>query len=640
LGLNRFVQMSRFCFQFSLLLFFAIKAFSQSPASDSLLGKALTAPMDSTRVLLLNDAATSLREGDNNRALQFAEEARDLATKLQYKKGLAKVQANLGWMYYRQGKYAKSLKVSSEALLMNQKIGDKKEIANCLINIGAVNVEKKLYDVAIANYKTAYQIGVELNVIAIKSRSLNNISFAFLRNNQLDSARHYALRAIDENINDDFRTAFSKRTLGDIFFEQRKYKAALENWQDCFKSSIQSNNNFLIASTLVRLGKIHAKLNKTDQALYYLNQSLEIAKMYNYKRELEDAFKLLAEIYAIKKDFEKAYEFKNQYLILHDSLGEQRNGEQMALAQSQFESDIKNAQIELLTKNGLLKENELRLQRTWMYVGVGGLVLLLALVLVLTRSNRRSQAINRMLAEKNVFINEQAQQLAALNSTKDKLFSILGHDLRSPLNSLRGMMDLLNKSILTQDEFVEFSKKIKTNVDYVYADLDNLLSWAQSQQKGLKSAIEELGLYDVIIEKVQLLAESSSVKAITIHVEVNQDLRVRADKNQLGLIVRNLVSNAIKFSNEGGVVIIRAIKKKDQVEISVTDKGVGIDVADTEKLFRVGVNFSKPGTRNEKGIGLGLLLVKEFVELNKGTIRVTSKLGEGSTFTFSLPAKA
>jgi signal transduction histidine kinase len=267
------------------------------------------------------------------------------------------------------------------------------------------------------------------------------------------------------------------------------------------------------------------------------------------------------------------------------------------------------------------------------------MLLLSALVLMLMRTNRRSHSINKILAEKNIFINEQAQQLEALNSTKDKLFSIIGHDLRSPLNSLRGMMDLLNKSILTQDEFVAFSKKIKTNVDYVYADLDNLLSWAQSQQKGLKSAVEELGLYDVIIEKVQLLTESSSVKAITINVEVGQDLRVRADKNQLGLIVRNLVSNAIKFSNEGGVVIIRAIKKKDQVEISVTDKGVGIDVADTEKLFRAGVNFSKPGTKNEKGIGLGLLLVKEFVELNNGTIHVTSKLGEGSTFTFSLPAK-
>jgi signal transduction histidine kinase len=115
---------------------------------------------------------------------------------------------------------------------------------------------------------------------------------------------------------------------------------------------------------------------------------------------------------------------------------------------------------------------------------------------------------------------------------------------------------------------------------------------------------------------------------------------VRADKNQLGLIVRNLVSNAIKFSQEGGEVIIGGIKKKDQVEVAITDNGVGIAAADIEKLFRAGVNFSKPGTKNEKGIGLGLLLVKEFVELNNGTIHVTSKLGEGSTFTFSLPAKA
>ena len=596
--------------------------------------------MDSTRVLLLNEVATSLREVEGNRALQYAEEARVLAEKLQYKRGLGKVQANIGWMYYRQGKYSKALKISADALEINQEVGDKREIANCLINIGAVNVEEQLYPAAIANYKKAYELGRELGVNTIKSRSLNNIAFAFLKMGQLDSARHYTLRAINENVNDDFRAVFSKRTLGDILYGEGNYAAALEKWKECLKLATAQSNNFLIVSTLVRLGKTHLRLNETEQAIAYLNQALSIGEKYKLKSELRDSFKELANAYVLKNDFKSAYSYQNQFHLLNDSLLEQRTGEQMAVTQAKFESDIKNSQIELLMKDALLKENELRLQRTLLYVGVGGLVLLLALVLILTRSNRRSQAINRMLAEKNVFINEQAQQLAALNSTKDKLFSILGHDLRSPLNSLRGMMDLLNKSILTQDEFVSFSKKIKTNVDYVYADLDNLLSWAQSQQKGLKSAIEELGLYDVIIEKVELLAESSSVKAITIHVDVDRDLGVRADKNQLGLIIRNLVSNAIKFSNEGGVVIIGAIKKKDQVEISVTDKGVGIDVADTEKLFRVGVNFSKPGTKNEKGIGLGLLLVKEFVELNNGTIRVTSKLGEGSTFTFSLPAKA
>ncbi len=632
--------MSRQFFLFCISLFLAHLAFSQDYTLDSLTQRALAAPLDSSKVLLLNEVSTSLREVDGNLAFQYAEEALVLAEKLQYKRGFAKVQANVGWMYYRQGRFSKALEMSSKALKTNQEIGDKKEIADCLINIGAINLEQRHYPPAIENFKKAYELASELSLSTVRSRCLNNIAFGFLKTHQLDSARHYTMRAIDENVNDDFRAAYSKRTLGDVFYEEGNFTAALDKWNECLKSAKAQKNIFLMVSTLARLSKIHVNLSKPGQAIAYLEQALPLAKKYKFKSELEEVFRIMAEAYVLKNDFAKAYPYQEQYHSLHDSLAEQRNGEQIAMAQAQFESDIKNSQIELLTKNGLLKENELRLQRTLMYVGIGGLILLLALVLILTRSNRRSQAINRMLAEKNVFINEQAQQLAALNTTKDKLFSILGHDLRSPLNSLRGMMDLLNKSILTQDEFVSFSKKIKTNVDYVYADLDNLLSWAQSQQKGLKSAIEELGLYDVIIEKVQLLTESSSVKAITIHVEVDRDLRVRADKNQVGLIVRNLVSNAIKFSNEGGVVIIGAIKKKDQVEISVTDKGVGIDVADTEKLFRAGVNFSKPGTKNEKGIGLGLLLVKEFVELNKGTIRVTSKLGEGSTFTFSIPAKA
>jgi signal transduction histidine kinase len=120
-------------------------------------------------------------------------------------------------------------------------------------------------------------------------------------------------------------------------------------------------------------------------------------------------------------------------------------------------------------------------------------------------------------------------------------------------------------------------------------------------------------------------------------VQLDYDFRVLADKNQLGLIVRNLLNNAIKFSHPGGVIVIGAAKSNDYVDVFVSDTGVGISVADTEKLFQAGLKFSKPGTKNEKGVGLGLLLVKEFVELNRGSIRVSSTLGEGSTFTFSLP---
>ncbi|MCX8489561.1 MAG: HAMP domain-containing sensor histidine kinase [Cyclobacteriaceae bacterium] len=317
-----------------------------------------------------------------------------------------------------------------------------------------------------------------------------------------------------------------------------------------------------------------------------------------------------------------------------------KHGEQIAVANRSVGLNFGNAQLVLLKKESGsgFKEDALKMQRLAIYIAIGWMLLLLFLISVLVRSNRSVKSANKLLAAKNHFIEEQSKELSALNSTKDKLLSIIGHDLRGPLNSLRGMIDLLNKSTLTQEEFILFSKKIKTNVDNVYADLDNLLSWAQSQQNGLKPTIVELGLHHVIKEKVDLLAESSSVKAITVHVDVIQDLSVRGDKNQLGLIIRNLVSNAIKFSHEGGQVTIGAIKKKDQVEISVADKGVGIAEADLETLFRVGVNFSKLGTNNEKGVGLGLLLVKEFVELNRGTIYVTSKLGEGSTFTFLLPA--
>ncbi len=618
---------------------FVIQVHAQNTLSDSLLRLVREAPMDSSRVLLINELASSLREADSNLAFHYAQQARDLATQLQFKRGLGTVLENIGWIYYRQGNYFKAVNVSLEALQIAQEIGDKKEIANCLINIGAINLEQKLYPAAIINFKKAYVLGTEIRVNTIRSRSLNNMAFGFIQMHQLDSARHYTLRAINENVNDEFRSAFSKRTLGDIYFEEGNYPEALVNWNDCLKAATQQTNNFLVVTTLVRLGNIHLKLNKPDKALVYLNQSLPIAIKNNFKSELENSFNLLAKVYFAKNDFSRAYQYQNQYHTLHDSLATQRSSEQMAIAQAHYESDIKNAQIELLTKNALFKENEIRVQKIWIYISIGWLIFLLVIMYLLNRSNRRSEAINKMLAEKNMFINEQSMQLAGLNTTKDKLFSIIGHDMRSPLASIRGLMDLVGNSAMTQDEFIKFSTKLKKNLDHVHSDLENLLSWAQTQQKGLVPIFENSMLRDAVQEKIDLMQDAIVAKSIKVINLIEDDISIFADKNQVGSILKNLLGNAVKFNLVGGVITIHSVESNGQIQVSISDTGTGMSELEVNNLFKGGAHFSRPGTQNEKGIGVGLLLVKEFIELNKGSIHVESYPGKGSTFIFSLKGK-
>ena len=621
------------------IFIFSISAFpGWAQNQDSLIRVALAAPFDTSRVILLNNVAFSLRDTDSNMALQYAEEAHQLADSLKFNRGLNPVLSNIGWIYYRKGFLTKALDYSMQSLKISEELKDEKEIAQVMNTIGAINFEKKLYTLAILNFKTGYSIAKKLNQPAIMSRSFANVAGCFLRLHQLDSARHYINLAI-QNTSDKYRQAFSKRVLGDILFEEKKYVESLQYYQTCLEEAESINNNFLRASTLFRIGKVYLKLGNTEVALAYLNQNMQLATKFGYNSELEETLKLMAEAYSMRKEYARAVEVQGRYINLHDSLLDQKNGEQINLIQTQFDLDLKNTQIELLTKKSMLEEQKIKTQRIWIYVAIGWLILLLAIVAIMIRTNRNSRKLNQMLAEKNNLINEQTAQLIALNSTKDKLFSIIGHDLRSPLNSLSGLLTLLGNDSMTQKEFVEFSQKLKTNIDFVSSDIENLLSWAQTQQQGLSASIGEVSISKAVQEKIDLHNEAIKAKDIRIINEVDQSLIAVADKNHVGLVLRNLIGNAIKFNNRSGQVTLRSALKAGMIELSVTDTGTGMTAEEIKKLFKPGQHFSKPGTNNEKGIGLGLLLVKEFVELNHGKIWVESDLGQGSTFTFSLKAK-
>jgi two-component system, sensor histidine kinase and response regulator len=256
-------------------------------------------------------------------------------------------------------------------------------------------------------------------------------------------------------------------------------------------------------------------------------------------------------------------------------------------------------------------------------------------VFVLLYSNWMKKKANALLGVKNQRIQAQAQQLSNLNITKDKLFSIISHDVRGPLASLRGLINIICQGQMTQEEFIQNSVKLRQNLDSVQDDLDNLLHWSQSQLYGLQINAEEFQIRSVVNDKITLFREAAAKKDITIINDIREGLTAFADKNHFNLIIRNLMANAIKFNTHGGVIRIDEKTLDDYVEISVTDSGVGIPSRDMNKLFNAQIHFSNLGTDQEKGTGIGLLLTKEFIEKSGGSIWVTSEVGKGSTFTFT-----
>jgi two-component system, sensor histidine kinase and response regulator len=612
--------------------------YSQQNQIDSLENLIKTTPADTTKVWLLNKLVTTIREGDNNKAIQYAQQARELAEVLSYKRGLGSALENLGWLHYRRGNYSKAFELATEALRISETFNDQAAIARCLNSVAAINFEQKQYDLAITNFRKAHALGKKINDYTLIARSLNNIAYNMMHLEQIDSAGIYAERAIkasERTNNHYYLKGFALRTLGDIDVRHKMYDEALQKFGEAASMADKIDNKFLKISTLHRIGKTYFLINQPDTALRYLLDNIEIAKKYGYSDELESALKITAEVYASKKDIQKAYEYKSYYSQLHDSLYSQRNSEHLALMQARFESQLKEAEIQLLKKDAQLKQQEINSQQLWMYFTIGLLLLTGILVFVLLYSNWMKKKANSLLGVKNLRIQAQAQQLSNLNVTKDKLFSIISHDIRGPLASLRGLINIICKGQMSQEEFIQHSVKLRQNLDFVQDDLDNLLHWSQSQLYGLQINAEEFQIRSVVNDKITLFKEAAAKKDITIINDIQEGLTAFADKNHFSLIIRNLMANAIKFNTHGGVIRINEKIVDDRVEISVTDSGVGIHSRDMNKLFNAQTHFSNLGTDQEKGTGIGLLLTKEFIEKSGGSIWVTSEVGKGSTFTFT-----
>jgi two-component system, sensor histidine kinase and response regulator len=230
-------------------------------------------------------------------------------------------------------------------------------------------------------------------------------------------------------------------------------------------------------------------------------------------------------------------------------------------------------------------------------------------------------------------------ELKNLNVSKDKFFSIIAHDLRSPFNGLLGFSTVLIEELqeLTHDEIKEYAGYIHTSAKTVYNLVDNLLQWSRLQTDRIEYQPIKIDLYEEVFKTLELFNSNAITKKIKLYNNINLNTYIYADQNMLRSILQNLISNAIKFTKLGGSLKISSKEKNGFVEIEIADNGVGIETKDIAKLFRIDSQFSKLGTFNEEGTGLGLILTKELVVKNRGQIWVKSTVKKGTSFYFTLP---
>jgi two-component system sensor histidine kinase/response regulator len=243
----------------------------------------------------------------------------------------------------------------------------------------------------------------------------------------------------------------------------------------------------------------------------------------------------------------------------------------------------------------------------------------------------------------HVKLHRQSIELQKLNITKDKFFSIIAHDLRGPMGGFMGLTDVLAKQMsgMSMQEIQKYLESMRKTSTNLFRLLENLLQWAQLQQGAIPFNPEVIKLLPIIKDTVDILKESAFNKGIAIEYTISDQLMVYSDSNVLQTVLRNHISNAVKFTPKGGKVNISAKNLDEQgVEISISDSGIGMNQKMIDNLFRIDAKNGRPGTEDEPSTGLGLLLCKEFVEKHGGNIRVESEEGKGSVFTFTIPAIA
>lgn len=381
-----------------------------------------------------------------------------------------------------------------------------------------------------------------------------------------------------------------------------------------------------VADYLSELSYILMHYGELDEAIEAGEESLYFSKPLGLKEQIRDASQNLSALYKLKGDYESSLRFLKQYVIYMDSTVNVRAINGLADMRSEFEISQRQLQVDLLKAQNKREQ----------YVLIGAslfFLVLLVLVIVISKNSKEKTKVTLKLEA-------QKKDLESLNQTKDRFFSIISHDLRGPVNSFHGISRMIKYMVRNRqmDQLKELAEDMDLSVNRLSNLLDNLLNWAVQQQGHFSYTPEKLHVYAIVEDLKEIFHTMAHGKQITIQSDVNEDTYIWGDRNMTMTIFRNLFSNALKFTPEGGKVSLKAHENGSRLELTISDTGVGISQNKLEDIFKLQAHKSTWGTQGEKGLGLGLQLVQEFVALNNGYIKVESAEKRGTTFLISLPS--
>jgi signal transduction histidine kinase len=550
--------------------------------------------------------------------------------------------SNIGNYYFEIGEYDEAYFYLTQAYRILQQSAknsyDSIYMNIALHNVGRVFKELGQHEAALRHLNLSMKISRVMGDKAGSPYSKDEIGDVMLRMKQYDSAMHYLKVALQEAREQSLRELEPKilTKMAKVYLIRNEFNKAFAYFDSTLHIHQLTGNKFGIAEVELGRGNVLMKQNNPDEALRCFNKALEIAQDINARILEISCYKQLALLWEQKGDFKKSLEFFKQFKALDDSLFSNEMQQKMLRDQIRFETESKDDRIAALTRAEEQQKSEIRKQEFIRNILVVVVALTGILLFTVYRSGQRRKQINLLLLQHQEDMEKRSEELEQLNKVKDKFFSIISHDLRAPINALAGLMDLLDRGAIEPHELPMAIKELRTRFNHTRSLMNNLLDWTVLQMDKMNLQASPINLHQIVAENIELLGAIQD-KKINLINNVPQQAIGYGDSNTVNLVIRNLLTNAIKFTNDGGEITLTAQDQGKDWLVSVSDNGIGMTHEIQSKLFDKINPYSTRGTANEKGTGLGLLLCKEFIEKNGGRIWVESEETKGSTFWFTLP---
>lgn len=601
------------------------------PSSLEALAKVLDRPDDSIKVVTLKLLCWENRNTDPDKAIEYGQMAISLAKLLNLKIELSDSYNRLGVAYRNKGRYAQALECYFKGLEISRTHGFDNQLAFQYNNLADLYNRLGLYNRAIEFGKRAMDYANKVNDKYTLAYIYNIMGTIYKNKNQLDSAincfKHSLTLRQEIGYNQGIATSYLN--IGSIELMMGQYQKSMENLQKAIDLYSPKNDYQGMAMAFFYKGQLYNKLQQFDSAIECFNRSLLNNENFKNLSMTSDCHNGLAYAYAQKKRFQKAYQHSSEAKLINDKI-----------LLSQFVERITQLTEALKYEEALSVQKErekalaerLNFQRNIIkfYVAI---IILLALIVGLGVYFYIKRAKDVRLLQ------VQKEEINKLNSSKDRFFSILAHDLKNQLTSIVTIAQMVkDKSMAIGDDgLIELSRRLYA-LGFATNDLlENVLSWIKSQGKQLTIRKSNINLKELIDRIILTQKPAAEIKNVAINNKAEPTLTVNTDVDMLSTVLRNLISNAIKFSNAGSRVDVFAVQKGNIIEISVTDYGIGMANETLDRLFNSLESISQLGTNNEQGSGLGLVICNQLVTDLGGKIKVHSEPQKGSTFTVSLP---